>query len=43
MSNVWITADLRSGGGGWHISDPKAEEQIYELKEYGNEEVEEAT
>ena len=34
---------MRSGEGGWHISDPKPEEQIYEeLKEYENEEVEEA-
>ena len=40
----WIAADLRSGRGGGHISDPKSEEQIYEkLKEYENEEVEEAT
>ena len=45
MFNIWIAAwNLRSGGGVWHISNPKPKEQIYEeLKEYENEEVEEAT
>ena len=44
MFNAWIAADLRSGGGGWHTSDPKPEEQTSEeLKEYENEEVEETT
>ena len=44
MFNIWIAADLRSDGGGWYISDPEPEEKTSEeLKDYENEEVEEAT